>query len=457
MSLVYEPLLLSAASLSNGARLAAVSGVLPQRITTKDDIRITGLYGWSGGVFSADGTHFIYAKYGNGDNKLYRHRVSDGAFVNSIQLGLYPSGFVRAHGRNELFCMNQGSGGAGQAINEIDSNAGALVRSVAIPAGRFQIAQVPGVTDKIWQIPYPNGTLTEYTWPGMVATGRAIGTVSVVMTSPGYIWCTSTPTGNIIQYDATSLAVVRTYARVLGAAGKLGTSTMCLRGMDIHPITGELYAEDVYLQTQPGLGNIDVWNSSGVAYKRVMWPGEGLNGATRGLCYETPMFQFSDDGDLFIMVVPNVGMTTQSGDLLLRSTRVDQRARWTRAFPSESYLYALTLKSIDVAGCLGSSYWNPQWTGQDFRKALFYYSLDGGVNRTLFTPSATLNLSIERGQTLTVDADLGMWGRLPGPEPYIEGIKLIYDDPGVSVYTPYASARLKARALGGGLAKVRTL
>lgn len=113
-----------------------------------------------------------------------------------------------------------------------------------------------------------------------------------------------------------------------------------------------------------------------------------------------------------------------------------QRARW-------SYLANanLTWKGLQAPGAHGGSVLasgNTYWP--DDRPVYWYYSTDGGSNRTQFDPSEEQSLSVSSGQTLTIDADFrDPRGRRPG-DYWIggstnNGLVLWFDNPSGGGYT----------------------
>lgn len=130
------------------------------------------------------------------------------------------------------------------------------------------------------------------------------------------------------------------------------------------------------------------------------------------------------------------------------------RARWTFT-PT----IACQLRGIAVPGCESRGL----TTNLDARGVRTYYSLDGGANRTEFTPGQLdLNVAIAASQTLTIDADFPFLGNnTTQPQGWVggdagEGPTILYDDLGAGAASITGALSAPA-AISGALSQPATI
>lgn len=409
-------------TLSGGARYAALGGGLPARVTTQADVLIDDVMGSYGNpVFDPDNTHIWCPSFEAG--ALRRYVITTGAQNLSTATVAQCMGLMR-NGATSMFL----GGYTDNSLKEYGWD-GVLIRSVASPSANPRaFFAVPGVSGLVWVQRFASDLLKEATWPAGVLTGK--------QTANGVGSAYPSPNGTYL-YVILNATTIRKYRESDVATMYSVTPQQhgdCMHGhVSASGQINQLYigADDKPVVSYNFYSHIDRFlNQSGstlaaIADKRIVWGDPTFGGSAARQAVLGPPLGFSDDGNYAWIRSPKLaaeGLATS-----IRIVRVStHRARWAQAFAANA-----TLKYIFVPGALGNNY--SANATYDNRRTRCYYSLDGGDNRTEFTPGSLLDVSITAGQTLTVDADMNIWEKPALDAPYVggdagEGPTIVYDD-----------------------------
>ncbi len=411
MGLDSAEVTLASATLSGGARLASAGSGLPQRITTEADLLLDAITNPTGGVFFDPDSLHIWCTAPSGTNAVRKYRISDGSLITSqATVGTAPRGVFRPDS-TYYFVATVSSGRAERY--DFATLTGTQT------TGLTNIAQVvQAASGKIWWRTGTGTTLTE-TNVGGAATGRTLAMTACqnVWATSGYLyWC---DTVSIYQVRETDLVTTMTWTSS-GVGGAPG-STMSYRCLYVDA------SNRPYATGNTG-GDVDRWNAATTTIdRRMFWSMPEFGGTANppSTNFSLGFLAYSDDGRYAAFFTANAAKTQLDA---IRVTNVQtQRARFAQAFASD-----VTLAQIVVPGKHGNHY--DGGTSTDLRKTRFYYSFDGGSNRTEFTPGSPLSVAITTGQTLTVDVDFNLAEKPAGNAPYVggdagEGITIEWDDP----------------------------
>lgn len=423
MALQVQALDLDEATLSGGAQLASSGGGLPARITTETNkvLEIFSSDNGGGVIFDPDNAHIWVT---DNTTSLRKVAIADGSTAQTVVLASAGAGLFRFDGL--IFYVST----AGSVVYSVDFATGTPT-SISCPvSNQAKCIRVPGTTDLLWVKGggvSGSGQISEFTISTGVATGRTLGGAgSWDMWALGSsIYYTDGIT--IEKVAEADLASEETWTRLGQSFSSAGYGDG-LRAFTLDPDGKPLWRDNA--------GYVDRWTTAGALDQRVLWnaPELGSTGESPSTRYYRPFLAFSDDGRyLAFRAYP----AAADGNKAIHVVNVqDQRARfeWTPGA-------AVTLESFLIPGCFSNERGTVVGTAYDFRKIRFYYSLDGGGTPVEFTPGQPdLDVAISAVQTLTIDVDMNVWEKTPGPDPYVggdagEGITIIYDD-GIAAEPP---------------------
>ena len=413
MSLATKTLSLASAVLSGGARIASAGGGLPQRITTEDDLLLPNNlpYLFGNVVFDSNNDMWV-SSFNLGSIRKYNLAgdLLDTIGPISSPMGIYLDG-------NDLWIGVYGE----------------------IKARRYDVTNVPAVlqyttpvlatrpsqvfphsalaSDIVWLKTYSAGPFEEWNTTTDTMTGRSIpGSVLAALPDLDGFWIADGST--IRHWLVSDLSNDRTYSPGYGIThpGWVWSGFMQSLGFD-----------GTYVYVNPQIfGDIFRITASDALFDRRILSATPETGAATGASGWTQkqMPSFSSDGNYMAIMnsVPATG--TYRGLIIRRSTH---RARWSWA-PGGP----VTVQYLLVPGGLCRT----QDASNDLRKARCYYSLNGGVDRTEFTPGSPISVAVSSTQTLTIDVDMENWQHLDRVAPWVggdagEGITFLYTDSAV--------------------------
>lgn len=419
---------LSSAVLTNGARLLPQgSGGLQQRITVAQDVTVgpDARTQHNNFIFSQDSAYVWTSKF-SGTTRQYD--VQNGTLGITLAGSVFGIGLTAAGDYNSWFLADYNN----NKIRQYDWS-GNLLQSITYSGGAHpgRILQAPSDLTHVWIYTYATNILNEYSWTGLVATGRtltgstATNGAAQITTVAGvdYIVLSSGTTWKAYRYS--DLVLIWTWTPVSASpngSSAIGKGAPGLFWEGWVDSSGLLYSHN------PNNGFVDRYISGGGSTidKRIMWSGEFTNSSDCSLVNGSPIheyMQISPDGKYAAYWVPN---TTDGLPYTLAIQNIQiQRARWSYMFPFNS-----TVKSILVPGILSQV----MDGSLDYRKAVCYYSSNGGSSRTVFSPSTPINVIFMAGTTITIDVDMNTWEKPGGMPPFIGG------DAGEGVQIRYSSA-----------------
>jgi hypothetical protein len=419
------------ATLTNGAQVVAAdvgAPSRPKRLTVENDTLID-ISTISGGgtvnslIWGSDEYHIITTC----NSTVKRIDIRDGSTDWSTNL---TSGWtIHRYGPDTLWVGVNAASGAYREFTE--STGLSVLKSVTAGATARHVFHVPGQAGGVAWFSGPGATLTEFTIATGVATGRTIAAGAAVIASFPSISGAAVPSifvlssAVITQYRVDTLAAVTTWtaAGIVPAPGaNMGMAMM------VDPATGRLMVVTV-------AGNIDILSATSGSQKdiatRYFYGGMDIGGTapvvTTGGSQSQSFLAWSPSGRYYATLQPATDMLN-AARIVRIGNMATQRCRLVDVITGDG-----TLESVNMGGQLANQlgtnvWWRPTST-VDSRKTRFYYQRTGGAvndaDRVEFTPGVYIGVSLEEGQTLTVDVDfyVGPY-TTPGPQPYVT----IYDD-----------------------------
>lgn len=412
---------LANATLSGGARIAAAGGGLPQRITTPADRVLANVAELRAGVvFDPGGAHvWVNART---SNEIRKVRISDGVTVSTLSAGVgaLPENMSRALGSTKAYVAGAGTNTA----LEVDLIAGTVTTFTSPTASPYHVVQ--GSAGKAWvrSTNASSAAYTEFTLATGVATGRTIANSwSLVYDATNAKIYQLAATGAVQRLAEATLAVELTWAAPSTAAHSVPRYGSSFRELVVdsarRPIVADTSTGSVY-RYQSGADAIDRRLFMGSAEFGV--PATSSQGTAR---FQRQFMAFSDDDAQAAWLQYNSTGASISDALDVRVMQLGTaRARWSFAAATP-----LIVKEVSAGGSFGNIYEavitppaGQPTAAYDYRRTRWFYSTDGGTNRTEFTPGDDLTIAVASGGALTVDADMKVWELpLPTLAPWIGG------------------------------------
>lgn len=410
-------------TLSGGARLAAASGGLPQRITMElDGLVPSVMSGRSGVVWDPDGAHVWVSS--DALSRVRKVRVSDGVAVTEFTNNTSDGGtrtitnpYLGSRRGTKLYFACGAA--AGPYVGEIDTDTLVcrLYSQPGYPAtglGHVFCAE-PG---KVWYRnahttsgTYREGTLagsgdsaaitdTGQTITGWDGAGDNEGLRAYVATGTGITWI------DLATDVQTALSPFTTAINGLTGYGN------SFRGLVWDPITNAPILQNGNQQTDHWgrvTRNASTGALTGWGVRVTSLTDYGGVGFYRSTDFSRPAFAISPDGSKLAIAVA----TSNASVSALTSVRIVnlgvQRARWAWT-PAQSIRMTRIHVPGDFAACWGavenmSS--SPSWLQSvyDLRRVSFWYSVNGGA-RVAFDPGAPLAVDVPAGQQILIDVDM---------------------------------------------------
>lgn len=413
--------------LAGGARLAASSSPLPQRITGEADYLIDTTAA-GGAIQSID--FWSSATYGlvvlaviNGRVKGYQLDgtvVVDGAAANGKCIFKVSS---------DLYWISRNTASA--SYWELDLNAGTINAKTIPSTSRRQVWPVSGGTaGKAWQVS-TGTTLEEFTVATGAATGRSITAAGAINCAyPGTLGGVPSifvlTSGLVTQYKESDLSTVRTFA-ASGASGLPGSNVGTTMVIDptglpvVWSVDGNFDRLSTAATNQGGVADRYLW--SGPAQRG---PGQVTSG---GGAQQQGGLAWSTDGRY--MAFLSSSLDGANDNRVIRVVNIQaQTAAW-----SYTVEYSGTFKGLQVAGAMGLLYgvtdgWRAGTT-IDHRRLTWSYQRTGtgttDPSPVAFEPNATLAVPITAGQTLVVTGTFTPALLRPyEPTAYLTELELLY-------------------------------
>jgi hypothetical protein len=422
-------LALASAALTGGLQLAAATGTLPQRLTTKTELFLDSIgTARSGIVYSADGSHIIIGN--RTSNHIEYIRLSDnnitlltGSTTDPARLIVDPESMTTGFDNRSWFAS-----AGNHLVGFVDTTSSPprvelFSGSISNP---HHVVEHTGGKILVRTGPTATGNYTEFSFAGTGSTNSLAytGRVTAVMYDalPDF-------SGSVLFLPSAGSSVIKAAAGTLSASDTL-TSILTLYSS--FPGAGNTWRDGffdrstktLYVQSslEDGWFGVDVETMTVVG--RAFGPSEfgnppGKYSTTWSRCPAA----VSPDGTRLAMITyttSTLGLPTSIREITLGI----QRARWTWAPGSN-----VTVKSISLPGMTanqkGSVENSPAYTWvnseYDHRRTRFFYSLNGGTDRTEFTQNSILDLAVSSAQTLTIDVEM-RWtpANHNGPAPFIQ-------------------------------------
>src|SRR5574343_349307 len=438
--MLVKRLTLASATLSGGMRIAAAAGGLPQRLTVQDDLllnKVGALGNGLGGVcLDPDGLHVWVSTY-TVSNSVKKIRLSDGAVIatftnNSSDGGARtitgPSGLYRRG--TKIYFANVNTP---YHLGEIDTQTMVCrLYSNAVVTGPVHFASVESGKAWVRATPSGNATYSEVTLSGtgdaaaVAATGRTVaGSYGVCSDGGGgeygasatyAVFATSSTVTRFKLSDGTTTTFAGTSNFQQSAI-----STGVARGIYFDPILQRVVVANVN-----GSNEWIVLNAAFSGTEGRVWGPAEMGGPilVQGSNYLPSLVSFSDDLSRCAFASWNID-TAPSETTSVRSINLaTQRARWSWTPGRAAVVDSIVMPGLhgNARGAIEQVPPSPSFLSgvYDHRKTRFWYSFDGGANRTEFSHADQLSLAVGAAQTLTIDVDMRVGPDKPlGPRPWI--------------------------------------
>lgn len=445
----FADLTLASATLSGGARLAAASDGLPQRITVALDVHQDNVIGvtTSGVVFDPDGLHL----WACGPNSIRKIRISDGAIVTTITDNSSDGGTRLT--TNPQHITRQGSSiyvalSTNAQVAVIDTNTlvcriyGQSVATVAAPAHALS-----GEAGKLW-LKTPNnnsGSFVEFATSGsgdaatITPTGRSIAALwdmcSPSTSSDGFVYFVQS--GNVVARYNLATSVSTSVSAVNSSYPRWPQYGAEWRGCTFDPIRRRVVVWNNGSSDWWGV-NADTMAASSIEqyFGHAHFGGPTVLGGSSS--YARQLVAWSDDGARIAFAAPRKAATGTALDSVRVVNIGPQRARWTWTAPGPCVVRRLFVPG-DLANARSPIESLPSLPSfltatRDHRKTRIYYSTDGGANRTEYQGDR-LALALAAGAQITFDIEFTLSPeKLLGPRPWVAdsiggGPSIYYDVP----------------------------
>lgn len=411
-------------TLSGGARLAAASGGLPQRITTEADGWLHAVTeGRSGVAWDPDGLH-VWVSLQTAQ-KIRKVRVSDGAtiaefsnnssdggtrvvtvpygcsrrgnkiyFVNGVATS---SNFIGEINTDTLVCrLYQQTGHVGAALGHVFCAEPGKVwyRNVHTASGTYREASLSGTGDSAV------ATDTGQTVVGWDGAGDNEGLRAYISVGTGITWVDlATDVQTTFSTLTTSVSGFTGYGN--NARGLVWDP---VTNSPIHNHGNQINDHWARVTRNASTGAPTAWGARVI--RQTLFGGPAFYA---GSSFSRPAFAIFDDGSkVAIPVLERNALAASINSVRIVNLGV-QRARWSWT-PTRS----IRMTRIGVPGSFPNA-WSgfehmpsaPSWLQgvHDLRKVSFWYSVNGGA-RVAFDPGAPIAVDVVAGQPITVDVDM---------------------------------------------------
>lgn len=477
MSIATIDLALAAATVSGGARLAAASGTLPQRITTEADGFIdTNAMGAGVAIqavqMASDNSGDVIAVNGSSSTRRYTGAGSTWSQLWTASTGLGRSLARRLDVAGKVMIARQT---AGVAWLEVDEVTGVVVNRTLPSATSLQVFMVPGGTaDRMWR---HSGAapLTESVISTGLDSGRTFSPTTCLLAF-GSNW-DGTPSIYVLEsatkltrWNESTLTLMDTWTAAPGSDFGPPGSDFGRSGIIIQPDGRLIVRSDnpFAIDRVPAVGAADTHVLAGS--ERLIWGSHELGGPERsnlsGGAQYAPGFDISLNGRWICFIASTAASVFQRA-IVVRNIQ-DQTAEWTQALTGQT-----SLIDINMPGERGNHYGRfgllcngHSNTVYDYRNTRAYYQrvgIDGApvfLSHGVYIPPGGISLVGATALKIGVVFNRGL-GKLTSAEgPYLggpsgEGPRLLVDD-GVAPVTGTALV-LGGRSRGSmnGQARIR--